>query len=341
MREHHLQRILELSESRHAKYLRLLHELVKASGKLVKRNQDIIVRLLVEHQGLYIVNGKDLSTPAKLEYYAEMIDLLAVCTEGENQIAQSVSFRPFCPLFFYSSPSRILTDVHFHWYFCIQFCRTILSVKSIAPAVLDPTTPHVLKRVLLRFIVSVYLWNTEATSSVILNDNPAVMSILENAHAELQSVRDTKQIKDAARKSYIFDGVIIFLRALFEFHITSETTAQGSFRTLCNEIVDDTVGLLPLTYGDQKTLRHLTGALDSMINIAGFTGSIDPPQLQEKLRIAQMKSSNIGQNFIKTGDGINIKFQGFLKTLKVHRDVLDLQMKEFKKLSMFFVFCFF
>lgn len=95
IREEHIKRILEQSKGLHGEYLRLLHGFVKAQGKLLKKHQDSVMKFMMDERALYI----PFDTPAaimtgpenRLDYGIALLELLAVCGQGDNTFVQSVS----------------------------------------------------------------------------------------------------------------------------------------------------------------------------------------------------------------------------------------------------------
>ncbi|ORY00198.1 hypothetical protein K493DRAFT_348021 [Basidiobolus meristosporus CBS 931.73] len=89
--EHHMRRILELSEGYHGEYLCLLRGLVKVSGKIIKRNQLYIADLLLEKKDEYITlegNQDDsISKPPPVFYQAALIDAQKDVEDFKNKSA--------------------------------------------------------------------------------------------------------------------------------------------------------------------------------------------------------------------------------------------------------------
>ena len=92
LQERHIKSIFENSRGRSA-YYQLLRELIKPNGKIVRKLQDSTVRVLVEDRGRYIPDAVPASDQdrAQLENYAELMSLLARCSEDDNTFALSVS----------------------------------------------------------------------------------------------------------------------------------------------------------------------------------------------------------------------------------------------------------
>lgn len=97
IKEEHLIRIISSSEGYQGDYLLILHDLLKTQGKLIKQNQDIVMRFMMENSSEYIpfsntnmmerLKGMDEESN---NYYTNLISVLAICGQGENTFGQSV-----------------------------------------------------------------------------------------------------------------------------------------------------------------------------------------------------------------------------------------------------------
>ncbi|KAL0092132.1 IP3 receptor [Phycomyces blakesleeanus] len=304
VREEHIKHMLEESQGHQSEYLRILHDFMKAQGKLIKKHQDCTMRLIMENRTLYVPfnTPQDLISSEHIDYCVELIELLSVCGQGDNSFGQS-------------------------------FARTIFSIQDVTAIIQDPSSPSTLKTAMLRFLASVYLDNTEVPSSVPVSDNKNIRTIMESAHNEMikAKVNPTKDIMD-----YVYNGVLVFLRAVFEHHISVETAVDEALFLLCPRLVDLTVDLLTRAANDKHALQHTLACIDSMINVSGFRGSIDPEKLRDKLRDAITRLTGSTKQNIKPLDSMNAKFQGFIRALMAHNGVLQLQKEEFEKMCSHF-----
>ncbi|KAI8393697.1 uncharacterized protein BYT42DRAFT_609468 [Radiomyces spectabilis] len=304
MREEQIKRILELSKGYHGEYLHLLHDAMKARGKLIKRNQDCVMRLMMDRRSLYVPFDTvyDLTKSKHLDYCIALIELLAVCGQGDNTYGQS-------------------------------FARTVFSIHDIAMVLQDQGAPVRLKTVMLRFLSSIYLDNIDVPSHEPVSDNRSMRMMIEKAyHAIVQAeVEPTEE-----NQAFVYNGVLVFLRSVFEYHISFETTVNNSLFSLCPKLVDRVVDLLQPAYGDRNALQNTLACLDSMINVSGFRGSVHPEDLRDKLRDAMLKLTDATNHQAAHHDPVNVKFQGFVRALKADQGVLILQRNEFKKLGSHF-----
>lgn len=94
IKERHIKRILEQSHGVQSEYLHLLNALIKAQGKLLKKHQDCVMRLVMDNRDYYVpFKSPDelVSSKQYIDYYVALVDLLAVCGQGDNAFGQSVS----------------------------------------------------------------------------------------------------------------------------------------------------------------------------------------------------------------------------------------------------------
>lgn len=91
--EEQIKQVLEHSSGFEPNYLHLLQDFMKPQGKLIKRNQDIIMRLVMDNRQLYVpfTTAEELLQCDKMDYCLELIELLSICGHGENSFGQSVS----------------------------------------------------------------------------------------------------------------------------------------------------------------------------------------------------------------------------------------------------------
>ncbi|KAF7730560.1 hypothetical protein EC973_001941 [Apophysomyces ossiformis] len=304
VREEQIKRVLEQSKGFQGEYLHLLHDFMKAQGKLIKKHQDCVMRLIMDNRKLYVPfeTPQELIDTEHMDYCVQLIELLSVCGQGENTFGQS-------------------------------FARTIFSIQDVAAIVENATAPLALKTVMLRFLASIYLDNTEVPSSVPVSDNKYIRIMMEIAFKAILGAKDELTPENI---NYIYKGVLVFLRSVFEYHISVETTVDEALFSLCPSLVDMTVDLLLAAQNERKLLQNTLACLDSMINVSGFRGTINPEQLRDKLRDAIVKLTDGTEKKVKSLDSVNAKFQGFIRALKAHNGVLQLQKEEFMQICSHF-----
>lgn len=183
-----------------------------------------------------------------------------------------------------------------------------------------------------QFLSSIYLDNVEVPSSIPISEDTHILSLMEScclAMSEFEANSTTPEMIHC-----IYHGVLVFLRSMFEHHLSAEIIVDDKLQRLCPKLVDLTVGLLQSNGGcDRKALKNVLACLDSMINVAGFGSSIEPDILREKLRRAVVQVNDKRDKLAKLLDSINAKFQGFIRALMAHNDVKMLMQNEFKQLG--------
>ncbi|KAI9249172.1 hypothetical protein BDA99DRAFT_575816 [Phascolomyces articulosus] len=307
IREEQLKRILELSRGFHSEYLHLLIGFMKAQGKLLKKHQDGVMRLIMDNRHLYVPfeSHMDLTAIDRMDYCVALLDLLAVCGQGGNTFGQS-------------------------------FARTILGLRDITAVIESPESSLALKAGILRFFVSIYLDNTEVLSNNIpVSDEASIRTLMKTTYREMIDARHKSSDPDTM--NYVYNGLLVFLRSIFEYHLSVETSVDETLYLLCPQLVDLTVDLMT-TAPEGPAMSHILACLDSMINVAGFRGSVDPAELRVRLREAMVERNrpNMATVKIRSLDSINTKFQGFIRAVMAHKDVSHLMQSEFKRLGFHF-----
>ncbi|KAI9318767.1 hypothetical protein BX666DRAFT_2026190 [Dichotomocladium elegans] len=303
--EKHIKRVLVFSRGIHHEYLHLLALFTKAQGKLLKKNQDIVMRLIMDDRRIYVPfsSPADLVTTKHMKYALALLDLLSICGQGDNAFGQS-------------------------------FARTVFSIGDISLIEQDNDAPLPLKAAMLRFLASIYLDNPDILSTISASDDKRIQMLVKAAYTDITAVLSNPT---AESLDYVFNGLFVFLRPLFEYYLSVETTVDGSLYLLCPQLVDLTVELLEaVPPGDPHALAHTLSCLDSMINVAGFRGTSDPRELREKLRKAMVELTSETGSSVRPLDPINAKFQGFIRALIAHNDVKQLMQNEFKQLGSHF-----
>ena len=182
---------------------------------------------------------------------------------------------------------------------------------------------------MLRFLSSVYLDNIDVPSHVPVSENQDIRQLMETA---LNDMMDAKENLTLDNTDYVYNGILLFLRSVFEYHISLETTVDKALSNLCPKLVDLVVDLLDAAKDDIKLVQSAVVCLDSMINVSGFRGSIASELLRDKLRDAMVKVTDGASNTCQPPDMRNKKFQGYIRALQVHKGVIELQAEEFGQL---------
>ncbi|CAO3631734.1 unnamed protein product [Cunninghamella blakesleeana] len=304
--EEQIKHVLEHSSGFEPNYLHLLQDFMKPQGKLIKRNQDIIMRLVMDNRQLYVpfTTVEELLQCDKMDYCLELIELLSICGHGENSFGQS-------------------------------FARTVFTIEDITNMVQNIDTPYSLKTKALRFLASIYLDTADIQTSIIsIDENSFINILIETLYQDLIDANNAsdEDVEDDFN-NYIYDGVLVFMRSIFEYHIRPEMELDDHLYDLCPRIVDTVTNLLPPLTKITSQHQYLLACLDSMINVSGFHGKADVNLLRRQLRSVLTRLNDSNKITNRQLGSINSKFLGFMRTLKAHRSILELQEEEFERLG--------
>lgn len=308
IKEEHIIRIIQTSEGHAGEYLAALHDLLKTQGKFIKKNQDVVMRYIMDHRREYVPFDdihalKDTST-----YCINLISILAICGQGENTFGQF-------------------------------FARTIFSIQDIYDLVHDDEVSIHLKAVMLKFLASIYIEDVELPTHLPILENENVLQLLAISESAVSQCLDVQE-SNSSFCNFVFRGVLAFLRAIFEYHISIEIIAPEEIHRY-SRLVDMTLKLLPLTFEDEKALQATLACLDSMINVAGFRGSMRPKQLRDTLKEATVILDRLYLRNHHTPqqteakpiqDDVNQSFQFMMAEIKSSEAIHQYQDEEFKKL---------
>lgn len=193
---------------------------------------------------------------------------------------------------------------------------------------------------MLRFLASTYLDNPDVMSHISNSDDQCIRALMQWSYDEMSDFISSTEHSDM-QIEYIYNGILLFLRPLFEHSLSVEITVDEMLCVLCPRLIDKTVELMMLPKCSDKDndsgrqrLQNTLACLDSMINVAGFPGTvIDPTELRSRLRAAMVELTNQTKASVQTLDSMNAKFQGFIRALTAHKDVKSLMQTEFKQLG--------
>lgn len=323
IKEEHIIRLLETSEGHQGEYLLVFHDLMKTQGKFIKRNQDIVMRFFMDRRQDYVPfdSVEKLKSMHDSDYCVQLISILAICGQGENTFGQS-------------------------------FARTVFSIQDIYEIVHDEHVSIHLKSAMLKFLASIYIEDVELVSEAPIYDNENIVQLIQMSEDAITqciytlSSSSQPQDKNNGFYVFVFRGVLAFLRAMFEYHISIEIAVHEIYRY--THLVDLTVKLLPLAYQDEKALQANLACLDSMINVAGFRGSMSPRELRDVLKDATMtldklyarnhhypeQQSTVSSisHLTPIQDTVNISFQTLFQEIKTSQAVEQYQQQEFNRL---------
>lgn len=201
---------------------------------------------------------------------------------------------------------------------------------------------------MLKFLASIYIEDVELPLDMPLNDNYNVMQLMVIAKdAMIQCLNKQDHSLPKSFHYYVYHGISAFLRSVYEYHISIESTIIDNEKVdFYNEIVDLALQLLPRSYDDGKALQAMLTCLDSMINVAGFRGSMEPNALFTLLEEATLllddfysRTRNRRSSYTSTiedsipmQDMLNSNFQNFFKKIQTNTQLAQYQKIEFEKL---------
>lgn len=209
---------------------------------------------------------------------------------------------------------------------------------------------------MLKFLTSIYIEDVELPLDIPTIDNHNILKVMEIAESAM--IRCLYEQQDLLPKDfsyYVYRGILTFLRSVFEYHISIETTMVDQDKMdFYTRLADLSLKLLRKTYGDAKMQAMLT-CLDSMINVAGFRGTMDPKALRDLLKEATSKldklyardgnyhhyaAAKVDRKSVPIKDQINVAFQSFFKNIKSSAKLREYQKSEFQKLCKHHTFFF-
>lgn len=201
---------------------------------------------------------------------------------------------------------------------------------------------------MLKFLASIYIEDVELPLDMPMNDSYNVMQLMVIAkNAMIQYLNERDHNLPKSFDYYVYHGISAFLRSVYEYHISIESTIVDEEKVdFYTELVDLALQLLPKSYDDGKALQAMLTCLDSMINVAGFRGSMDPKSLHDLLQEATLVLDNLysrtrarknscistADDSIPIQDILNTNFQNFFKKIQATTQLSQYQKIEFEKL---------
>lgn len=206
---------------------------------------------------------------------------------------------------------------------------------------------------MLKFLASIYIEDVELPLDIPINDSHNVLQLMIISEDVMkQCLYEESQSSSESFHYYVYRGISAFLRSVFEYHISIETTIMDDEKVeFYTKLVDLTLKLLPKTFSDEKALQSMLTCLDSMINVAGFRGNMEPEKLRDLLKEAtlvldelysrshqlEFYSSNISEKSSPIQDKLNADFQEFFKSsVLLHTQLAQFEDGEFKNLCKLF-----
>ncbi|KAJ3106266.1 hypothetical protein HDU97_006717 [Phlyctochytrium planicorne] len=304
--ESQIQRILYLSGGRRPEYIRLLKSVVKSERKIIKRNQGLVMRFILEKRRQYIpidsflsfyhndinhlrstsdeyhlpsATERDLKSerrPSRLQVYqstdrglaAKEVDV-APATKGFEYMTELIDLFALCC----EEKNGILQAM----------CHNILDVESSLAILNSSVSSFDLKRAILRLLVSAYLLcgddEFDQKSEYL---KPTDEQIWKHLKFGLETLREyVKQVPSRNSPTfnetdeYIFQGLFVFATNFMKKFASCASIVEVTEREIANDFVDETVNLALLlrctgAKEDRRRRRVLT-SIDAF-RMAGFSG---------------------------------------------------------------------
>ncbi|KAJ3330189.1 hypothetical protein HDU76_006242, partial [Blyttiomyces sp. JEL0837] len=306
MSEDQLRRILQMSGGKRPEYLELLRKIIKPEGKILKRNQNIVVKLILERRKT-TVNVEPLLKLFKVDHGIEADQ------SPEEPVASPAGLRRVNTLTIQSrrgsmmrQPRRLSSTDHrvpeagameyFGELFdtlalCCEgensmlqsMCQTILSYDDTLNMLISNHATLRLKKSLARFLVSAYLTsfgetdNQEKVTDDMEND-PRVWKFLESSSVLIREAAE--KIKHNATVSpeildFIFQGFCIFNQHFFRNYCQILRVTSEAHVDIAQSIIDNLVLLIPTIKadgsGNHQKLRRLIVCIEALKH-GGFDG---------------------------------------------------------------------
>ncbi|KAI8924374.1 hypothetical protein BC831DRAFT_465922 [Entophlyctis helioformis] len=334
--------ILDYSQTRHADWLVLLWSIVKVQGKILKRNQNLVMKCLQERPAflsLYALTGptrrlEDSHAAAfagshgsasvmslgqllnpdseRVQFQTAMVDLWAICGEGENRFCQSVlqnllnwtqtmvlMTSPFSSLALKRAATRFLLSIHLFEPLVEQLLAGFVETVSV-PANKDgvgSVSDGIGSSVVdlgssLRLNNPALSFSMRAPSGVALSmhetrKSQRLWDFLGDICSTLQQVSQTRDFASVDEQSFVVDAVLPFIDRLYSL-INADDLQQRSWLSdaaeLSRQLVDRLVDVSrSVTCVDEVLERRLAHALNTMTTVASIQGHTTADQDIEEM----------------------------------------------------------
>lgn len=195
-------------------------------------------------------------------------------------------------------------------------------------------------------MASIYIEDIELPLDIPINDSQNVLELMiVSETAMTQCLYEQEYLLPEFSHQYVYCGISAFLRSVFEYHISIETVDSDKVE-FYSRLVDLTLQLLPMTYDDENALKSLLICLDSMINVAGFRGSMNPQSLYDLLKEASLTLNNLYaksyhreyqsgskmSEIVPLKESTNVSFQSYFSCIQVSKELEVYRQVEFEKL---------
>ncbi|KAI8621777.1 hypothetical protein BC830DRAFT_1163501 [Chytriomyces sp. MP71] len=317
--EHHVSLILDLSHGVKPEYIRLVKSLLKVKNKIIKKNQGIIMKQLLEHKKTYL-DMNSLLSRFKVDLVEDLkssntdqdaLDFEMEEVESRSRVSEvlrlsskkgaSSGSGPKAPLFVNTTireePSQSNADQVTMEYFeevilllaeCCEgknymmqlMCQNVLSVQEIFSLLNSEHSSLRLKNSLACLLVCAYIEATgeednEKHPERIQKDNRA-WKFLEYATCQVSKVLDMSRKKeglDPDLDAFFFGGILRFVKGFFLFCQTHPSPDRPEAEDFAEILIDELTELAGFyRFTNKNKADSIISTFHSIVD-AGFHGS--------------------------------------------------------------------
>ncbi|KAJ3216217.1 hypothetical protein HDU67_009791 [Dinochytrium kinnereticum] len=300
--DYQIHRILHLSGGTKPGYIRLLKCIVKPERNVIKRNQGLVIRCILDRRKLYVpiepflagfqreLSGGDervvffdLKTdpnererPSRLQVRNNTLLKQSLLKDDDSSFATLVEYMTeLIDLFALCCEDKngILQSM----------CQNILDIETVLKILNLKSTTLKLKRSLLRFLVSAYILTSEeeadSKSEYIRPNDDQIWNLLRSGHLVLKEyiriVPSRTALSFDEIDDYVFQGLFVFATNLMKRFLNFSFMFDETYVNIANDFVDEMVKVAFLLRrgGDKENQRRrrILSCIDAFRSL-GFTG---------------------------------------------------------------------
>ncbi|KAJ9076642.1 hypothetical protein DSO57_1024190 [Entomophthora muscae] len=309
-------RILNLSRGHDGSPLKLLHSLLKVNGRVVKRNQNMISKLIVENRSRLLptrlVSIEAQPGPLEVKYLVGMLELLSLCAEGDNGFSKALCQTMFLP------QSLLNSATHSEW---------SLELRSAY----------------LCLLTSAYVDNQEQPMQDIAS-NMLAWKLIQEANALAVRLQKPAEV-DYNSTLFFMNSLLPFASSFYEHHYNAQAhidTDMEFTSNLSDEFLENLNAIPRSHLTDPAQCLMLLRTIEKLAVSGGFSHTLRRQDLvQVRQGIERLKNASIGsiplsaatQNSLFDLDETNAKLSEFVTRLRQNAAVSSLCEEEFHKLS--------
>ncbi|KAJ3028703.1 UNVERIFIED_CONTAM: hypothetical protein HDU68_001052 [Siphonaria sp. JEL0065] len=279
--EHHIAQILELSHGRRSEYIRLLKYIIRVEGRVLKRNQALIMKLLLENRKLYI-NLTVLLDRFKSDLDEDVKEERRAVEDSESMKKSPSGHRLSLSVALGARMSPTLgssLDIKPFNTNDLRRISTPLSPSVTRAAGRSHYAPLRLKNGLASLLVTSYIQATgeednEKHPERIQKDRRSwkflefVSSFVKNSKNTLKQ----KKSLDKDEDSFLFGGALKFVESFYKYCIAATANDTSDAFDISSGLVDDLTELAGFVETHKLKVDAVILAIRAIISI-GFEGS--------------------------------------------------------------------